>query len=81
MKELFTTEERSTSNVKGVLGKNKFSEKKMLYVQKITFENYPCSSVEQNKCWAKCVKAIDSASRNLCRSMKKLNNENETTPV
>ena len=70
VKELFTVEERSTSNVKGVLGKEKLDENKIKYIQKITFENYPCSSLEHQKCWAKCVKAIDSASRNLCRKLK-----------
>ena len=78
VKEMLTAEERSSANEKGVLGKKKSNEKKMLYVQKPTFENYPCAAVEQKKWWAKCVGAIYSASRTLCRSMKKSSKENET---
>lgn len=78
VKRMFSIEERSTSNVKGVLGKKKFNEPKMAYIQKLTFENFPCASAEQKKCWAKCVRAIDSANRTLCRSIKTANKENET---
>ena len=79
VRELFTKEERLSSNVKGVMGKNKFDEKKIAFVQKLTFENFPCSAVDHKKCWAKCIKAIDSSSRALNRYAKlTFNKENET---
>ena len=70
VKELFTVEERATSNVKGIMGKNKLDEQKIAYVQAVTFENYPCPSSEQKAAWSKCVKAIDTANRALCRTIK-----------
>ena len=86
VREIFTKEERLTSNVKGVLGKNKFDTNKIAFVQKLTFENFLCSAVDHKKCWAKCIKAIDSSSRTLSRYAKLtseppttiLNKENET---
>ena len=72
MKELFTTEERKSSNIKGVVGKNKLDEQKIAYVEALTFESYPCSLSEQKVAWSKCVKAIDTANRALCKVVKGL---------
>ena len=66
-----------TSNVKGVMGKKKFDEKRLSYIQTLTFENYPCAAAEQKNCWSKCVKAIDSASRSLCRQKIKTEKEQQ----
>ena len=74
VKELFTVEDRTTSNVKGVMGKKKLNEEKMSYVQAVTFQNYPCVSCEQKIAWSKCVKAIDTANRALCRMVKQKEN-------
>ena len=65
VKELFTVEERGTSNVKGITGKKKLDELRIGYVQAVTFENYLCPSSEQKAAWSKCVKAIDTANRAL----------------
>ena len=64
------------------MGKKKLDVKKISYVQKLMFENYPCPSLEQEQCWAKCVKAIDSANRTLChgKKMNSSNKENENFP-
>ena len=67
VKELYTNDDRLTCNVRGVLGKEKFDEKKMTYIQDLTFKNYPCALVERRAAWGKCIEAIDSASRAMCR--------------
>ena len=71
VKELFSADERPTSNVRGVLGKKKYDEKIMAYVQELTFKSYPCPLTEKKPAWAKCIKAIDSASRVFCRNTAK----------
>ena len=71
VKELFSVEERLTSNVRGVLGKKKYNEKIMAYVQELTFNSYPCPLTEKKSAWAKCIKAIDSAGRVFCRKTAK----------
>ena len=71
VKELFSADERLTSNVKGVLGKKKYDEKILAYVQELTFKSYPCPLTEKKPARAKCIKAIDSASRVLCRKTNK----------
>ena len=72
VKELFTVEERRSSNVKGVVGKKKLDEQKIAYVEALTFESYPCSSSERKVAWSKCVKTIDTANRALCKVVKDL---------
>ena len=68
VKELYTNDDRLTCNVRGVLGKETFDEKKVTYIQDLTFKNYPCALAERRAAWGKCIKAIiDSASRALCR--------------
>lgn len=82
VRELFSKEDRMLSNVKGVHGKKKFDEKKMDYVQLQAFELFPLASTENvKKCWASCVRAIDSASRQLNRTARKLTMSKETTPT
>ena len=73
VKELFTAEERMTSNVKGVMEKETYDESKTAHIQRLTFEHFHCGTSEQMPLWAKCVKAIDSASRSLCHQLKKEN--------
>ena len=73
VKELYTNDDRLTCNVRGVAGKDKFDEKKMTYIQDLTFKNYPCTLAERKTAWGKCIKAIDSASRALCRAKGKEN--------
>ena len=70
VKELFTMEERSKSNVKGIMGKKKLDQQRIAYVQAVTFENYPCPLSEQKAAWSKCIKAIDTANRAICRAVK-----------
>ena len=77
VKELFTAEEGMVCNVKGVMGKKKLDEQKMKYIRAVTFENYPCGVNEQKAAWSKCVKAIDSASRALCRLSTNTEKENK----
>lgn len=72
VKELFTKEERAKSNVKGMFGKPKLCIKKIEYVRQQTLKFFPVTSTEnEKKCWANCVKAIDSASRQLNRTMNR----------
>ena len=76
VKELFSVEERSTCNVRGV-GKPKLNEKKISLVRKMTFDNYPCALTEEKATWSRCVKAIDSSSRALSRNMKREKEKND----
>ena len=55
--------------MKGIMGKKKLDQQKVAYVQAVTFENYPCPSSEQKAAWSKCVRAIDTANRALCRTV------------
>ena len=80
VKELFAVEERAMPNVKGIMGKNKLDEQKIAYVQAVTFENYPCPSSEQKAAWSKCVKAIDTANRALCRTVKAMKENLHVVP-
>ena len=57
VKELSSADERLTSNVRGVLGKKKYDEKIMAYVQELTFNSYPCPLTQKKPAWAKCIKA------------------------
>ena len=70
-RELFTPEERCTSNVAGACGKQKLDPEKVYFIKNSLFEHFPLSSTENShKAWQDCVKAIDSASRNLARRGK-----------
>lgn len=73
VKELFSSEERVSSNVRGI-GKPKLDEKKIALVRKLTFANFPCASTEEKASWSRCIKAIDSASRALSRKEKENRN-------
>ena len=42
----------------------------MAYIQELTFNSYPCPLTEKKPAWAKCIKAIDSASRVFCRKIR-----------
>ena len=84
VKELFSKDERLRCNVKGVFGKSKFDIRKMEYVRRQTFKFFPISSTEnEKKCWANCVKAIDSSSRQLNRTIRRTTvlQEKENTSV
>ena len=59
--------------MRGVFGKKKYNEKMMTYVQELTFKSYPCPLTEKKAAWAKCIKAIDSGSRVMCRRKEKEN--------
>ena len=70
-RELFTPEERCTSNVAGACGKQKLDPDKVYFIKNSSFEHFPLSSTENShKAWQDCVKAIDSASRNPARKGK-----------
>ena len=76
VRKIFTVEERASSNVKGVLGKQKLDTKKLSYVEKETFRMFPLESKENMKsAWSACVGAIDEANRRLNRKKKQENNE------
>ena len=67
VRELFTIEERKTSNVRGIK-KLKLDEDKIAYVRKMTFKLYPLEGGETEiKAWSQCITAIDEANRRLNR--------------
>ena len=71
-KELFSIEERILSNVKGVMGKKKLDVRKVSYIQQQTFKFFPLTAAEnKQRCWARCVRAIDSCNRQLVRGVKR----------
>lgn len=78
VKELFSADERLTSNVRGVLGK-KYDQKLMAYIYDPIFQSYPSSLKEKKPAWAKCIKAIDSGSRVFCRKTKGKETEHSNT--
>lgn len=70
----FTEEERKNSNVKGVLGKKKLDQKKMIQIKEAVFQIYPCESGEsQHSAWITCCKAVDESCRRLNRVKTKEN--------
>ena len=70
-RELFTPEERCARNVAGACGKQKLDPEKVLFIKNSSFDHFPLSSTENShKAWQDCIKAIDSASRNLIRKGK-----------
>lgn len=74
VEKLFSKEDRCVCNVKGVLGKKPFDAEKMAYVKDLTFEQYPAVPPEnESDSWSWCVRAIDTASRQLIRKLKKEN--------
>ena len=79
--KIFSCEERTACNVKGVLGKKKFNEEQIMYIRQLTFDEYPITSTEnKKKCWASSVRAIDSKNRQLCRR-KKSQGDKENNPL
>ena len=70
--EIFSFRERTTCNVKGVLGKQKLDKARIEYIKQLTFDEYPTTTSENTgRCWANCVRAIDSKNQYLCRNSKR----------
>ena len=69
MRKIFTEEERSSSNVRGTLGKKKLDPHKIAIIKDLTFRAWPLESKELNQmaAWKICVTAIDEANRRLNR--------------
>ena len=68
MRQIFSLEERKTSNVNGK-NKRQVDPTKIAFVQKVTFQQYPIKlgiETERKACSA-CVEAIDEANRRLNR--------------
>ena len=83
-KELFAKEERMPSNVKGVFGKKKLDVEKVRYIQQQALELFPLTAAEnKQRCWARCIRAIDSCNRQLVRAVRKsvLLQEKENVPT
>lgn len=57
--EVFSTEERISSNVQGLLGKKKLDPKRIDFIKMKSFQHYesPHSNTEED--WKCCIKAID----------------------
>ena len=68
--EVFSTEERISSNVQGLLGKKKLDPKRIDFIKMKSFQHYesPHSNTEED--WKCCIKAIDEFSRRVKRQMK-----------
>lgn len=67
-RELFTTDERQESNVKGKRGKKKLDAAKMKVIERNAFHIYPLTTGEQrHTSWRYCEKAIDESCRRLNR--------------
>lgn len=71
VKELFDTETRLRSNVRG-RGKDKLDPKKIDYVKKKCFEMLPSDrDADAKKDWDDCIVAIDGKGRELKLKLKK----------
>jgi len=69
VRELFTEEERKTSNVNGRNKKKQLDKGRITSVKTMTFRNWPLDSREdEEKEWKVCVGAIDEANRRLNRN-------------
>ena len=66
VRTVFTTEERRNSNVSGRCGRTKLDEKRVHQVRELAFRLYPLGASEsESRSWATCVRAIDTANRQL----------------
>ena len=73
-RELFSVEERATSNVAGLLGKLKLDVRKVAYIKRETYRMYPLQSEEnEKKVWSDGTTAIDEVNRRLNRPKKNRN--------
>ena len=65
-RQIFTTEERSTRNVRGKQGKECLPPDKINYIRQVSFQMFPLSGQETEKsAWNACVIAIDEVNRRL----------------
>ena len=70
-RRLFTVAERTSSNVRGKLGKGMLDPERVKYVKEITFSMFPLESKETEKtAWSACVTAIDEVNRRLKKTKK-----------
>ena len=68
MRQLFTTEERKCSNVRGKLGKHQLDPVRLGVVRRSAMEIYPLATGEKEEAvWRHCIRAIDEACRRLNR--------------
>lgn len=71
-RELFTDEERMNSNVSGKCGKEKLNKDLVQVIYDVVFREYPVGTSEKSeRCWAKCIRAIDAANRKLALVKRK----------
>ncbi len=67
MADLFTIEERVTSNCRGSLGKPPLDPIRLEAVRQAVFELLPCEESQMEAVWCSCVTCIDTANRGLKR--------------
>ena len=68
VRSVFTPDEMRSSNVRGVLGKQKLDKGKIAWTKSNVFRLYPLLETETEKtAWAGCIRSIDEACRRLNR--------------
>ena len=67
VRQVFSLQEREVSNIMGLKGKKRLDPTRMEFIKSLTFALQPVKPGENEDCiWCKeCVKAIDSANRNI----------------
>ena len=76
VREMFTIEERRSSNVKGKAGKKQLDPCRMQRVHDVSFDVFQLNNGENMEtAWKACIKSIDEAGRRLNRS--KIGKENQ----
>ena len=64
-RQIFSEEERMTSNVSGTRGKLQL---KVAFIKRVAFQQFPLKAEERaKKAWSDCIEAIDEANRRLNR--------------
>ena len=67
-RQIFSEEERMTSNVSGTRGKLQLDSAKVAFIKRVAFQQFPLKGEERaKKAWSDCIEAIDEANRRLNR--------------